>query len=72
MTREQRLRSEARAAATWRGHTMQRQWCVSEFHGRNRQSIKCLKCGRHAIICLKPLPNEIDIGGEAVAVGCSD
>jgi hypothetical protein len=33
--------------------------------------IKCSVCKREAHIVCKPAPNEIQIGGEAVALGCN-
>lgn len=30
----------------------------------------CKICGKRVVIMPKPLPNEIDIGGEAVALNC--
>jgi hypothetical protein len=32
----------------------------------------CIHCGMDVSINARPLPNEIDIGGEAVALNCGD
>jgi hypothetical protein len=63
------LRKRAAQAATWRGHKLK--WS----HGINMgvrllQNAKC-NCGAEVQINTKPAPNEIDIGGDAVAVNCT-
>lgn len=57
----QSLRRSALASCKWRGHTMGR------FKGN---LATCKKCGAWVQVLARPLPNEIDIGGPAVAVGC--
>jgi len=68
MTKEARLKREAREGATWRGHKMTpfQPYSPGKFYSG------CVRCGRSVSVTLRPLPNEIDIAGEAVAVGCLD
>jgi len=63
-----RLKREAMEACTHRGHTMYR-W--HDFNSTNAVSA-CVYCGKEVQVLTKPRPNEIDIGGEAVALGCND
>ena len=46
-----------------------------EFNPEIKMNVKysdaiCITCEREVRITLKPLPNEINIGGEAVALNC--
>lgn len=66
MTKLQRLKREARAAATARGHTLAR---FNYWHG-GRYYAYCSQCGEEALVRERPAPNEIEIGGEAVALNC--
>ena len=45
---------------------------AAPWHGEYRsvQSAVCETCGAGVSISTRPLPNEIDIGGSAVAVNC--
>jgi hypothetical protein len=68
MTKERRLKKEAIESCLFRGHEMLR-W----HKGKNDDDYfvtNCCKCGMIAEVILKPLPNEIEIGGEAVALNC--
>ena len=69
MTKEARLKREAREGATWRGHKMTP---FRLYSPGGKFYSECVRCGRSVSVVLRPLPNEIDIGGEAVAVGCLD
>lgn len=64
------LSRKARAAAKWRGHTLAPfgQTRLSPAHPV--WSTQCKRCHAFASINPAPYPNEIDIGGEAVAVNC--
>lgn len=63
------LKQEARNTATWRGHTMSHYVTLQ----RGRQAVShCLKCGAQVVVNTHPAPNDIDIGGRAVAVGCGE
>ena len=64
------LRNEANKACKVRGHdTME--WSAP-YHGetRSRQCASCSMCGKEVQITMNPLPNEIEVGGEAVALNC--
>ena len=63
------LRTEADTSARFRGHIID--W-VTPWHGEGRslQNGSCRGCGMEVQINSKPLPNQIDIGGEAVALNC--
>lgn len=63
------LRREATTACKWRGHSMR--WDKPfEYHGGQAQTGKCRVCGMEVTVMTRPMPNEIDIGGEAVALTC--
>lgn len=73
MTRAVRLRQEAKTAATWRGHDMGRFVCVEHYcRVPCAWRSTCRKCGMSVDASTHPAPNGIDIGGEAVALGCED
>ena len=63
------LKREAEEAATRRGHRLE--W-TSPWHGEHRsvQQAECAACGAFASVSTRPMPNEIDVGGSAVAVDC--
>ena len=63
------LKRQATECAEWRGHKLV--WSAphrGEY--RSVQYAECCKCGASVSISTNPLPNEIDIGGSAVAIGC--
>ena len=63
-----RLKFSAEQAAQWRGHTLS-EW--RDFVHREGVSIaKCTVCGAEAHVKVEPMPNEIDVSGEAVALNC--
>lgn len=63
------LRREAQEACELRGHTMR---FSAPWHGEygSLQSGECADCGMGVHLNTRPLPNGIDIGGEAVALNC--
>jgi len=65
MRRIERLKKEALHSCKRRGHEMSR-WTTWP---RSYMS-ECVKCGLYVQVIPKPLPNEIEIGGTAVAVNC--
>jgi len=67
MTKLNRLKKEAKDGCQWRGHKMSR---FRRISGRVHRSF-CLHCGMDVDVNIRPLPNEIDIGGRAVALNCS-
>ena len=68
MRKIERLRCEALESCKFRGHTMSR----FTTYNRTLQGSRCLICDRQVTINSRPAPNEIDIGGEAVALDCED
>lgn len=64
----EKLKEEAEDAMRWRGHEPGT-W---EKQGEGKAIIFCVICGKDVQVIVKPKPNEIDIGGPAVAVGCED
>ncbi len=69
MRKIERLRKEALESCKFRGHKMER----FEYSSNKHWALAaCQICSKHVSICLFPLPNEIEIGGEAVALGCED
>ena len=66
----QRLKKEARLAAQRRGHYLEPFHQVANHLGAF--SSVCVKCGMGVQVRLYPLPNEIDIGGECVALSCKE
>ena len=66
-SRLRRLKIEARKAACFRGHWMGRY----ATHDRGNMAVaRCLHCGRQVCVVARPMPNECEIMGEAVTVGC--
>ena len=65
------LRNEAQEAAKRRGHWIK--WLHPFFGERTSiQDGKCRVCGAPVQIDVSPLPNGIDMGGEALAMNCND
>jgi hypothetical protein len=65
------LKRYAQSATAWRGHYLR--W-HAPHHGeaRSYQTAECVRCGKDVCINTLPMPNEIDIGGSAVALNCAD
>lgn len=61
-----RLKREAERSAYWHGHSLA-PWTDC---GPDRARTHCQDCRRRAFVNTRPLPNGIDIGGSAVAMGC--
>ena len=74
MSRLERLRKGALAACEYQGHKMKRFEHSIPYNGIMRGHIysECKICGKGVMCNSNPAPNEIDIGGEAVALGCED
>jgi len=78
MRKIERLRKEALESCKFRGHEMEkfRIHKTGSFRGTipikmvRKMSSTCTICGREVTINVRPLPNEIEIGGEAVALNC--
>lgn len=66
-----KLQKDARDSATFRGHHLG-VWVRLESRGNGLHArAKCLDCGMDVDIKTHPMPNEIDIGGPAIALGCT-
>jgi len=73
------LIQSAQESIRFRGHTEPKD-CWQQTYGkpfaaRNARRVwlyECAVCGKHCQVDTKPPPNGIDIGGPAVALGCSD
>ena len=73
MTRLRRLVKQAKVAMEWRGHKPGRvQYAL--FKDQNGHPvwarIRCIGCHKPVFVTVYPRANEIDIGGEAVALNC--
>jgi hypothetical protein len=62
-----RLRHEAEEAAEFRGHKLNR-WGYNYDHTAGY--VTCKVCGALVVIETKPMPNSIEIHGNAVALHC--
>ena len=67
MTFFDKLVKEALKSCKWRGHKM---LALEPLLNRIGGFARCKKCKKEVMIILKPLPNEIEISGEAVALNC--
>jgi hypothetical protein len=65
------LKKQAQSSTKFRGHSMK--WDAPiEFNTRSVQIGRCTACGAEVALNTRPFPNEINIGGEAVAINCMD
>lgn len=72
-TKVRRLKKEAIQACTIRKHNMKRFTCTvpGGHYSRPRFFTSfCRDCNMYVQVIPKPYPNEIDIGGTAVALNC--
>jgi len=70
MTSERaRLEVEAREAAVWRGHLLHA-FRPDDWRASSVSRACCARCGAQVEVNANPRPNEIDVGGEAVAINC--
>ena len=67
-TKDNRLRRQARATAAARGHDMAP---FRKLNGRRMWRCACRTCGAYVDVTTWPMPNEIEIGGTAVALHCA-
>jgi hypothetical protein len=77
MTKYERLRKEAKETAEgFRGHKLTTFTIHKAMFSDGRKKIiaiaECKKCGKYVVVRTHPLPNEIEIGGAALALGCDD
>lgn len=68
MRKKDRLKAEALASCKARGHSMGKFKRVKL--GREIHRSICARCQRDVDVIPCPLPNEIEIGGQAVALDC--
>ena len=66
MTKLRRLQLEALGSCRFRGHRMSR----FEHSTPDNAVSSCLDCPATVQVLSHPAPNQIDIGGEAVALNC--
>lgn len=59
------LQQEALKSTRFRGHKIHWDWFTSTCMLGH-----CKNCGKEVMVNTRPEPNEIDIGGEAVALNC--
>ena len=62
----ERLKREAKEAATWRGHELGK-FKRHEWRTSHCATAEC-SCGAIVTVNSRPMPNEIDICGDAVAL----
>lgn len=67
----QDLIKAAEESIKFRGHKLAK-WQIYHGEGKSLANYECPVCGKGAQCNTRPLPNDIDIGGEAVALGCFD
>lgn len=68
MTKLERLRRDSLVYCKHRGHSMKKFKHVDDECWFS----DCKKCGKRVTLLSHPAPNEIDMGGEALALGCKD
>lgn len=61
------LKMEATRSAKFRGHTL-----MGWKQTSHKSAIAECKCGKWVQVNTRPMPNDIEIGGTAVALGCND
>lgn len=66
MERKKRLQREASESCDFRGHQM----LSFDKLSPTCYGAQCKQCGMNVFVELKPMPNEIAIYGEAVALSC--
>lgn len=68
MRKIDRLKKSAKESAEWRGHIMGK----FETRGDNGAVSVCqvAGCNAQVVVNTRPMPNQIDIMGDAVAVDC--
>jgi hypothetical protein len=71
MTDMELLQLEALESCAFRGHTMG-PWQGHDLYGDKLAYAFCVHCDMQVVVNTYPLPNEIDICGEAVALDCCE
>ena len=70
MTKLNNLIKQAKSSCSFRSHIMSRFSIFVEGNKRVAASSKCTVCRKEVQCNVKLMPNDIEIGGEAVAVNC--
>jgi hypothetical protein len=70
MNSTRKLMKDARTAAAFRGHKLSLTRQVKVGNARFVYDVDCTRCGASLRVNPNPAPNEVDVGGSAVAVGC--
>lgn len=68
MKKIDKLIKEAKESAEFRGHFLSGFLSIDSIHA----SAVCRNCKRSVNVNAKPMPNEIDISGEAIALHCKE
>jgi hypothetical protein len=76
----EKLKNEGLDSFKWRGHHPGKWDCSFDMEhfkwdcsfDMEHFYMNCTVCGKQLHVNLYPLPNEIDISGEAVALSCED
>jgi len=63
------LKRKALQSCKFRGHTMG-PWHKHDFYRDTVAYAHCKVCDMQVVVNVKPAPNDISIGGEAVALAC--
>ncbi len=66
------LRKSAQQSTKWRGHRMTWGSPYGRAGGPKSQNGQCRDCGAYVFVHERPAPNDIAVGGLAVAVNCRD
>lgn len=61
------LKKEGLKIAKFRGHQMG-EW--KDYKNNTISICECIHCGAYLSANTKPLPNDIDLSGDALAIGC--
>ena len=70
MRKINKLKRDARDSAEWRGHYALGNFKAHPYWGERIQIATCKRCGMQVVVNSRPAPNEVNIGGEAVALNC--
>ena len=65
-----RLAREMQFSMARRGHVHQSMWREVVVNGTTVIDIRCKRCGMESRANARPMPNQTDIAGEAVALDC--
>jgi len=66
------MEHDARTTMKYRGHRLVYVTHTNKAHGGLYRILRCHNCGMEAQIYTDPLPNEVTIGGEAIATNCTE